>query len=103
MISLGSFLNSRNFLETTPETLKHTNILTSTGIETKKVVEAIKSRGTHFGFDSPGLSRAESTKKPTEFTYHPPPSEIKNKLDAHIYENSGLQSISGVKFNSDKD
>ena len=36
VISLGSFLNSRNFLETTPETLKHTDILTSTGIETKK-------------------------------------------------------------------
>ena len=71
--------------------------------ETIKVVEAIKSRGTHFGFDSPRMSRAESTKKPTEFTYHPAPTEIKNKIDAHIYENSGLQSISDVKFNSDDD
>ena len=71
--------------------------------ETFKVVEAIKSRGTHFGFDSPRMSRAESTKKPTEFTYHPAPTEIKNKIDAHIYENSGLQSISDVKFNSDDD
>ena len=59
-----------------------------------KVVEAIKSRGTHFGFDSPRtLSRHGSTKKPSEFN-------TKSKINAHIYENSGLHTIPDVKFNS---
>ena len=97
MISLGQFLQVQDL------SFLYKTFLYKTCFETIKVVEAIKSRGTHFGFDSPRMSRAESTKKPTEFTYHPAPTEIKNKIDAHIYENSGLQSISDVKFNSDDD